>query len=129
MEEAFRALLMADPEVSGQASQINFGAHPQGRPLPAIVLNTISDIRAVTLTGPHSLRNARVQADCYATTYAAAKLLSRAVVDLCHGYRGGDFQGVFLASASDSREDRNSETAAEQPFRVSLDFTIHYNQR
>ena len=125
MEEAIRALLLADSGVSGLAgSRVNFGTHPQGEPFPAIVLNTVSDADDYTLQGPSGATQARIQADCYATTYGGAKLLSRAVRSLLSGYQGGSLQGVFLAGSRDGREGGSNEAA--RPYRVSMDFMVHF---
>jgi len=126
MEEELRALLLADSGVSSHVgSRVNFGTHPQGQPRPAIVLNTISDAEGYTLSGPNGVTQARVQADCYADTYGAAKLLSRAVRALLSGYSGGSFQGVFHVGTRDGREGGSNE--AERPYRVSMDFMVHFN--
>lgn len=125
MEELLRALLLNDGGVGAHAgNRINFGTHPQGQPLPAIVLNTISDLEGYTLSGPEGVSQARVQVDCYAQTYGAAKLLSRAVRSLLSGYQNGALQGVFLAGLRDGREGGSNE--AERPYRVSLDFMVHF---
>ena len=125
MEEEIRALLLADSGVSSHAGdRINFGSHPQGANLPAIVLNTISDTEEYTLQGPDGVAEARIQTDCYAETYGAAKRLSRAVLSLLSGYQGGSLQGVFRAGARDGREGGSNE--AERPYRVSLDFMVRY---
>lgn len=128
MEEEFRDLLQGDVAVSDMATQINFGQHPQGQPLPAIIMNNVGMQHDVTLDGPHSLTTSRVQVDCYADTYGAAKLLSRAVVTRMHGYRGGNFQGVMAIDASDNRTGQTDGASAAQPFRVSIDFRVFYNQ-
>jgi hypothetical protein len=126
MEEAIRALLLANSGVSGRAgNRINFGTHPQGEPFPAIVLNTISDLEEYTLSGPVGVTQARIQADCYDATYGGAKLLARSVRTLLSGYSGGSFQGVFLASSRDGREGGSNQ--AELPYRVSMDFLIHFS--
>ncbi|MGR3452880.1 DUF3168 domain-containing protein [Pseudooceanicola sp.] len=124
MEEELRALLLADSGVTALASdRVNFGAHPQGEPLPAVVLNTISGAEGYTLSGPDGLLQARVQVDVYALTYGDAKRLARAVIAVLSGYSGGSFQGVFHESSRDSREDGE----ARRPFRVSMDFTVVHN--
>jgi hypothetical protein len=127
MEEAFRAILLASSGVTAlaPASRINWGAHPQGAALPGVVLNTISDAQGYNLQGPDGHFEGRVQVDCYAPTYSKAKQLSRAVRAVLDGHRGGGFQGVFLAGSRDTREGGANE--AERPFRVSLDFTTHFN--
>lgn len=126
MEEAIRTLLLADSGVSSRASdRVNFGTHPQGQPFPAIVLNTISDAEEYTLDGPNGLSQGRVQADCYGDSYRSAKELSRAVRSLLSGYQSGAFQGVFHVSSRDSREGGTNE--ADRPYRVSMDFMVHFN--
>ena len=125
MEEQIRALLLADSGVSGHVSdRVNFGEHPQGEPLPAIVLNVISDAEDYHLTGPTGVTAARIQADCYAVTYGAAKQLSRSVRELLSGYQSKPVQGVFHVGSRDGREGGTNE--AERPYRVSMDFMIHF---
>lgn len=126
MEELIRSLLKGDPAVSGLTSHVNFGSLPQGAAYPAIVLNTISSIDGITLDGPMRLTQGRVQVDCYAATYLAAKQLSRAVLAVLHGYSGGALQGVFHAGSRDGRE--AGPTEADRPFRVSIDFEIVFNE-
>lgn len=126
MEELIRLLLKGSPAVSGITSHVNFGSLPQGAGYPAIVLNTISSNDGVTLDGPMRLSTGRVQVDCYAATYEDAKQLSRAVMSVLHGYRGGALQGVFHAGSRDSRE--AGPTEANRPFRVSIDFETVFNE-
>ncbi|RHZ91360.1 DUF3168 domain-containing protein [Cereibacter sphaeroides] len=125
MEEALRALLLDVPAVAALVGpRVNFGRHPQGEPLPALVLTTVSDREGLTLAGPDGLQRARVQIDCYAESYGAAKQLSRAVRAVLHGHSGGGFQGVFLDGARDLREPGDD---TGRPFRVSLDFLTIYS--
>lgn len=126
MEEDFRSLLMADIAISNLVSnRVNYTTHPQGQPLPGLVLNVVSDAEEYTLQGPTGVSQARIQVDCYADTYGAAKLLSRAVRSLLSGYMGGAFQGVFHVGTRDGREGGSNE--AERPYRVSLDFMVHFS--
>lgn len=126
MEKQIRAVLRGNVAVASHVAQrVNFGAHPQGQPLPAIVLNTVSDLEGITLSGPSGLSAGRIQVDCYADQYGAAKLLSRAVKAALHGYSGDGVQGVFHAGSRDSREGGTNE--ADRPYRVSLDFTLTYS--
>ena len=125
MEEQLRALLLNDSGVSSHvAGRVNFGAHPQGQPFPAVVLATVSDNEGYTLQGPNGVTEARVQVDCYADSYGAAKLLSRAVRSLLSGYQHAAFQGVFFAGSRDSREGGSND--AERPYRTSMDFMVHF---
>lgn len=125
MEEIIRALLLSDSGVSSRVgTRVNFGTHPQGQPLPAIVLNTVSDFEGYLIAAPDGMFNARLQVDCYGTGYGPTKLLSRAVQSLLSGHTGVGIQGVFHASSRDSREGGTNE--ADRPYRVSLDFIITY---
>jgi hypothetical protein len=107
-------------------ARVNFGAHPQGQPLPAIVLNTVSDLEGVSLDGRDGLSGARIQVDCYAIDYGPAKRLSRAVKAVLNGYSGDRIQGVFHAGSRDGREGGTNE--AIRPYRVSLDFNLTYSE-
>lgn len=126
MEEAFRALLLGSASVTALVGQrVGWGSHPQGQPYPAVVLHVISDAEGHVLTGsPTGLSLGRVQVDCYAATYAAAKGLARAVRALLDGHRGGSFDGILLAGTRDGREDAGPEPL----FRVSLDFLTYYRR-
>lgn len=126
MEEAIRALLRADAAIAARcAGRVNFSVHPQGEPFPAIVLNTISDTEGMTLDGPEGLADVRLQVDCYATTYGAAKLLSREVRQLLSGYQDGAIQGVFYGVSRDMRDEAADGTAL---FRVSQDYTVRFSR-
>ena len=126
MEEDFRAILLADSGVSALvASRVNWGAHPQGQPLPAVVLHVISDNDEPTLEAPDGLTQGRVQADCYADTIGGAVGLGRAVRAALNGHKGGGFQGIFHAATRTGREGGGD---ADRPFYVQLDFTTHYQE-
>ena len=129
MEEEIRALLRAAPAVAAHvAGRVNFGAHPQAAPFPALVLNTVGDVEGIDLDGRAGIASARVQVDCYAATYGAAKLLSRAVLATLNGHTGGPaavVQGIAPAGSRDGRETGANEAA--QPFRVSIDFELTFN--
>lgn len=125
MEEDIRTLLLADGGVSAVVgTRINWGAHPQGAALPALVLNAISDVSGHTLEGPWAMSDGRVQIDCYAQSYGAAKTLGRSVRTALDGYKGGAINAVFFENAQDGREGGTNE--ADRPFRMSLDFIVNY---
>jgi hypothetical protein len=126
MENQLIAILHATTAITSlaPASRINWGSHPQGLGLPALVLNVIDDADGVTLKGRDGLFQGRVQVDCYATTYSGAKLLSRAVRDTLQAYRGGGFRLIEHVATRDNREGGSNE--AERPYRVSLDFNTHW---
>ncbi len=119
MEELVRAALLADAAVTDRVGdRINYGAHPQGADLPGLVLNTISDAGGFLIATPEATSRARVQVDCYAESYGAAKLLSRAVRQSLNGYAAGALMGCFHAAARDGRDGGI--------YRVSLDFDVQY---
>lgn len=124
MEEEFRALLMTDPSISALVgTRVNWGAHPQGAPLPAIVLNVASGFEDIHMngTGPHE---GRVQVDCYGLTSESAKKVGRAVISALNAYRGGGFLFIQHTSARDTREGGTNQ--ADRPYRTGLDFNIKW---
>lgn len=125
MEEEFRALLKADPAVAAITARINWAAHPQGQPWPALVLHLVGGGDDYDLGGVTGHGSARIQVDAWGDTYSDAKRLGRAVRALLSGYSGGRFQGVFLAGL---REDREGGTnGADRPFRCSQDFLVEFS--
>ena len=124
MEEAFRALLVGAPSVGLSGTHVNFGTHPQGTTLPAIVLTVVDNAQGLTLGGPDGLWEGRVQVDCYGDDYSAAKRLSRAVEGILNGHADDAFQGIFLVATRDTHE----TGATDRPFRVSLDFSTHWSE-
>ncbi|RHZ90510.1 DUF3168 domain-containing protein [Cereibacter sphaeroides] len=124
MEEDLRALLLDVPAITALVGpRVNFGRHPQGEPLPALVLTTVSDREGLTLDGPDGLQRARVQIDCWADHYGEAKHLSRAVRQRLHGHAGGGFRALIL----EAERDLGAPEAPGRPFRVSLDFLVTYS--
>lgn len=121
MDEALFALLSGAASVTAlTAGRIFWGVAHQGATPPLLVLNIISGADVPHLTGTDGLWRYRVQIDCYGTNRPAARLLSRAVIDLLNGHAGGGFGGVFLDTEREDFEDG----AADRPTRISLDFTI-----
>lgn len=121
MEEDFRALLLAaSPVTDICGTRINYGTHPQGQALPAIVLNVVSDAEGMVMNGPNGLSEGVVQVDCYAGTYGAAKALARATVAALHAHRDDNFRLIVHGASRDSREGGSNE--ADRPYRASLDF-------
>nr|WP_272903622.1 DUF3168 domain-containing protein [Sulfitobacter sp. M22] len=121
-----RALLKSTPEIAAIAGdRVNFGAHPQGQPYPAILLNVVSNIEGYLINAPSGLSQARIQVDCDANDYASSKFLSRAALTALSGYSAGRIQGVFHAGSRDYHE--GGSNVPDRPFRVSLDFMITYN--
>lgn len=126
MEEFLITTLCNDGAVAWiVADRINFGSHPQGDPLPALVLNTVSGSSEYLIGAPQSLTQSRVQIDCYAEDFATAKDLSKAVINALSGASGGSVLGAFIVATRDGRE---GFSGADRPFRISLDFEVHFHR-
>jgi hypothetical protein len=94
--------------------------------LPYVVINVIAGGRDYTMQRATGKRDNRVQVDCYGRTYEEAKASARQVEKILSGRRGGIIQGAFL----DNERDLSEASAGEvgRPFRISLDFIVHYHQ-
>src|SRR6218665_2097348 len=103
MELALRALLTGSAAITAIApsTRVSWGVLAQGSPLPALILNVISNTDGLTQQGPDGLWQGRVQVDCYGAKYAEALSLANAVIALLHGYRAGAFRGIFLDTRRD----------------------------
>lgn len=121
MEEALTALLAS---VAG--GRRYWGRAPQAAARPYVVLTRITGIRDYHTRGASGLVESRVQADCYADTYSAAKGLARDVRDAVSGHRAVIFKGIFI----DSERDLPAADAGEvnHLFRVSIDLIIHHGE-
>ena len=124
MEEALRALLLADAGVSALSPSINWGHRPQGEALPAIVLTLVSGSNGHDLDGPDTRFAGTVQVDCYASTYGEATMLSRAAREALDGYAVGDFHGIFLDAVRGGLETGDDTGAL---YRVALDFQVMHS--
>lgn len=124
MEKDFRALLTGSTAVRTlvPASRISWGIIGQGKPLPAIALNVISNRDGLTMQGPDGLWRGRVQVDCYGATYGSAVALADTITGLLHGHRADAFRLILL----DSRRDHHEPGAVDRPFRIGLDFITNW---
>ena len=131
MEEDLRELLLA-AAVTGlwltPATEVNWTAHPQGTPLPGVVLNLIAGAEGYTQEGPNGLTQSVLQIDVYGTDQAQVIGVARDVRTALSGYRGpaacGFFEGIFLTATRSGREGGTNE--AERPFRQSMDFDVNW---
>lgn len=126
MDQELRTLLKADSNITSLVgTRVNFGTHPQGKPLPAIVLNIASALEEIHMNGkgPHQVR---FQIDCYATTYAAAKQVGDAVNDLLNAYVGGGFLFIRQVARSRTREGGTNEPTRD--YRDRQDFITHWRE-
>lgn len=123
---ALRARLLADAEVSGTTTRVHWGIVPQGAALPYIRLQTISDPRPQHLGGYDGARSTRVQADCFAASYGAARGLAEdviAAVAVPATVGGVQFGRVKAEGPRDLGED----TASGFVFRASVDLLVEHH--
>lgn len=133
MEEALTAYLLGATALTTLIGpRLTWGVRQQGAALPALVLNKIDALPDYQMQGPSGLVSARVQADCWASTYAAARGTARAVVGrlsgLSQSISDGNspetvtvLRGGFLVGDRDGYE---TEAGGASLYRVSLDFII-----
>ena len=121
LEEALTAILA---NIAG--GRRHWGRAPQNTARPFLVLNRASGDRDYHMQGPSGFVQSRVQIDCYADTYTAAKTAARAVRDALSGYAGGDIQLIQI----DSERDLPAADAGEVThlFRVSIDTIISHGE-
>jgi hypothetical protein len=90
------------------------------------VLTRISGGPLYADEGEVGLEQARIQVDCWDTTYGGAKLVARAVKASLSAYAGvagaTTFQFIELDMEQDLRE--GGGNAADYPFRTALDFLV-----
>ena len=105
---------------------------PQGPTYPAIRYQVISAPREHAMGADTGTVHARVQVDCWATTYAGAKALAAQVI-LALSRWGGTSGGVvvehvFLENEIDRFEPDPLIGGADGADRVLLDFMAHYTE-
>jgi hypothetical protein len=128
MEEALVDWLLGSASVNTfvtNPSAITWVQRKRGLPLPSLVLTVVSRLPDVAMSGRTGLAQARVQFDCYAATYKAAKGLARAVGDRLAEIRNDDGDALQGAFPEGERDGFETETGgAGDLYRVSLDFII-----
>lgn len=132
MEEALRALLVADAGVSAQVgTRIYWGRRSQSSSdLPAVVLEKVSAPRDYHYTGPSNLIESRVQVDCFGETYGAAKTSARAVISALNGYSGTQSGVVFQRISIENERDYDGQESAANRylFVTSVDLLIWHDE-
>jgi hypothetical protein len=123
---ALRARLVANAQVSAAVgTKIHWGQVPQGTALPYIRLQTISDPLDEHLKGYTATQRPRVQADCFASTYGAARGLAAKVIaalELPATVGGVAFNRIKAEGPRDLGED----TTNGYVHRASLDLLVEH---
>lgn len=131
MEEALIQHLLASSSVTALVGARVFPARrPQASELPAIVFTRVSGDRHYADEGPVDLVETRIMIECWATTYAAAKHVARAVrarlIDVKETLDGVEFQASFLEAERDLSEGGSGQ--AEYLYRTTLDFVVWHRE-
>lgn len=127
MQEDLISLILADAGVTAAVgTRIWWVRRPQGEEVPLAILQMVSSVPAVAMAGETNWTDSRVQVDCYATTYAAARGAARAIAALLGGHSGTtgstEFQGVFRISDRDLFE--GGDTEDDRLYRVMTEFRV-----
>jgi hypothetical protein len=126
MEEVVRAEMLATTTITAIAGdRINWDKRPQGSPFPDIVLHLISDIPEMGMSGPTGWRDARVQADCWATRHLQARDLGLAVEAKMNGLRIDAYGKKYRAFVIDAAS-RPDTTGNVITHRRQVDLRISY---
>lgn len=134
---AFRALLLADPTVSGLVggNRIYPVRPPQAQRAPSLVYLRIIDFSDYHMLGDSGLERISMQLDAWADSADASVQLADAAHDAITGFRGRavygsnspqdfiDIRGIFHTIGRDLTDD------VTQLFRMSRDYTIAYAER
>jgi hypothetical protein len=124
MQAELRTRLKDDATVSGLVgTRIDWITRPQGKALPAITLQTVSDPRPQHMGGNQDTRQTMVQADCWGGTYAASRGVADAVV-ACVLPAANVGNVRFLRSFVDNERDGAEETETGLVYRVSVDLRV-----
>jgi hypothetical protein len=125
MQGALRARLLAAATVTARVAQrVYWVDRPQATALPAITLQIIDEPRDQHMAGFQDLRQALVQVDAWAATYAEAAALKEAVITAlvpAHSGDGVDFRRAFVRT-----RDLFERTETQAFHRASMDFTFSF---
>jgi hypothetical protein len=130
LEEGLRAFLKADSAITALVgSRIDWNVRPQASGLPAVVLHRITGRRDYTMGGRSGLVDSVVQIDCWGSTYAAAKAVSRAVVLRLDELRLPPYQ-AFVEDERDTFDQAPAPGAdgSTEFHRASLDVRVWHSE-
>lgn len=124
MEQALRQRIRTFPAVLAMKDvKVDWGERAG---LPAISLKIVSGDIAQNMKGVQSLQFARVQADCWAASYAQAKALADAVIAAC--LPRATVEGIYFRTASATLpRDLGEQTSTAFIHRKQTDLMIRYS--
>lgn len=123
MQGALRARITGASTTAG--TRVYWVDRPQAAALPAVTLQIISDFREQHLKGFQSIRETRVQIDCWAASYAAVAALKEAVLaavvpeNTANGIR-------FHRAIIDGERDLGERTETQFIHRASVDLMVFW---
>lgn len=123
---ALAARIMADgPVAAVVGTKVHWVKVPQNTPLPYVRLQTISDVRPEHLKGYDGARVTRVQADCFAASYGAARGLAEKIITALAepGTHGGIKFGRIKAEGP---RDLGEDVAGTFVHRASIDLLVEH---
>jgi len=128
IEAALRTHALASaPLVALVGGRIYPSVLPQNPTYPAITYFRVSGPRLYDHGGASGMAEARIQFDCWASTYSAVKAVAAALRVALSGYSGTvggvTIASIYLDSEIDSYEPNEGDTGDR---RVSMDFMIRY---
>jgi hypothetical protein len=110
-------------------TRIAWGMNDQGAALPRVSLFRADSVPEYADDGEANLFVSRVQVDCYATTYASAQALGRAVrarVSAVVVTQGAtDFQSIYIEDEQDTVE---TYDGGRNVFRVRIDLMVWHKE-
>lgn len=123
---ALYARLTADAPIAAVVgTRIYWGIIPQNSTRPNIRLQTISDDRPAHLQGYDGARVTRVQCDCFAATYGAARGLAEKVITALAV--PDEVGGVFFGfTKAEGPRDLGEDTASGFVHRASVDLLVEH---
>lgn len=124
---ALVARLLADPGVAAAVGEkVHWVKIEQAEAVPYVRLQTISDPRPEHLGGYTGARVTRVQADCFAGTYGAARALASLVIAALA--QPAVFTGVrFGRTKAEGPRDLGEDSAVGFIHRASLDLLVEHS--
>lgn len=127
MEGALRARILAAAPVTALVGQrVYWEDRPQAGALPDVTLNVITDERGQTFDGFQGLRGTNIQIDVRATTYAAKKALTEAVIAAVTPKAVSN--GIKFGRASDIRtRSLNERTDTQFIHRTAIDLIVWHS--
>lgn len=125
-QAALRARLTDTAAITALVStRVYWVDRPQASALPAITLQTISDIRPQHMKGNQASRESIVQVDVWATSYASAREISEEVIAALVPENTSN--GIIFGRAFvDSLTDLGERIETQFVHRTRIDFSIHH---